>query len=110
MEIYIMFCFLSDPFSIVLFWVLFKVIEHFSFLLVFYVVVWGMRVVKLHASVIKTLITLLCKSEMCHCETFIIFNIHGVMEFLRSLIVFLESASFNALLALLKMLIENSNL
>ena len=44
MEIYIMFCFLSDPFSIVLFWVLFKVIEHFSFLLVFYVVFYSFNV------------------------------------------------------------------
>ena len=37
--------------------VLFKVIEHFSLLLVFYVVVWGDCVVKLHAAFIKTLIT-----------------------------------------------------
>ena len=42
----------------------------------------GLRVVKLHARIIKTLITALCKSEMCHCETFIIFNIHSVMEVL----------------------------
>ena len=51
--------------------VLFKVIEHFSLLLVFYVVVWGDLVVKLHAAFIKTLIT----EENVPEKLFILFNI-----------------------------------
>ena len=51
--------------------VLFKVIEHFSLLLVFYVVVWGDLVVKLHAAFIKTLIT----EENVPEQLFILFNI-----------------------------------
>ena len=51
--------------------VFFKVIEHFSLLLVFYVVVWGDCFVKLHAAFIKTLIM----EENVPEQLFILFNI-----------------------------------
>ena len=85
-EIYIRFLFSFKAlfYSLSAQWAWVEVIEQFSFLLVFYVVVWGMRVVKLQASVIKKLITVLAKSEMCHCETFKYAISNVVMEFLCS--------------------------
>ena len=58
-----------------------------------------MGAVKLHASVIKRLITVHGKYEMCHCRTFIIFNIRYCDRIFSFLLVFSKSASFNALLA-----------